>query len=129
MLELIEWALVRVTLDSGTEWICATGMRRNHPWEGSSLVVTSRVKSVSDDRSQMITENSVYQLSKELPDAPPKDHRCLHILALYFRGKKQIVPDRFEWLRPDGSVSVAVERAEIEGILKAEMAARSAKPT
>ena len=122
MPELVEWGLLRVVTPSGAEGICAAGTRVNHPHERSRIVVTSQVRSISADRRQLITQHTTYDLSREIPEFPASFRRE-HVWMLYHKARKT-VPQRVEWLRPDGSIYAAADSAEIKTSIKAEEESR-----
>jgi hypothetical protein len=82
--------------------------------------VTSPVRSVSEDRRTLETQNSIYDLVREIEQFPT-DHCAHHVWLLALKG---IRPDRIEWLRPDGSTYRSMEQAELAEVIKAEASAR-----
>jgi hypothetical protein len=124
MPELLEWGLLRVVTAVGNEGLCAVGIRRAHPDEESRMVVTSQVRSISDDRRSLTTEHTCYDLVRELPEAP-EAHRHHHIWLLYLKGR--VAPRRVEWLRTDGTVSAVADSQAIQAIIAQTAEARKAR--
>lgn len=117
--ELLEWGLIRVSMNNGVT-LHAVGLRVCHPHEESRIVVTSLVRSISDDRRTLETQNSVYDLVREV-DRFPSDHCTHHAWLLALKGCR---PDRVDWLRPDGSIYRSMSQAEFAKVIEAEATGR-----
>jgi hypothetical protein len=113
---LEQWGMFRVTTPIGLLVPHATGLAREFPELSHKHVVTSAVKSLSEDRKRLVTLDHEYALEMEVAEFP-EDFRREHMFLYYIRSQKMI-PDMIEWLRPNGAVYATAERDEIEATIE-----------
>lgn len=107
--ELVDWALVRITVGERVS-THAVGLRRRDAEREGGYVLTSPVQSIDRDRRLLTTKSSTYELVSPVDTYPDSD---LAHWALLVVNRAKAAPDRIEWLRVDGSVSRSMDHAEI----------------
>lgn len=112
--ELVDWALVRVTVGEQVT-THAVGLRMRHIDLEAGHVLTSPVKSIDRGARLLMTQNSTYELIHAIDEFSDGD---LAHWSLLIGNRANAVPDRIEWLRRDGSVSKAMDHAEIVATLE-----------
>ena len=107
--ELVEWALVRVTIGQQVS-THAVGTRLRDVNREGGYVLTSPVREIDRANRLLTTQNSTYELVSPIDDYP-QDFTAYQVWLIFNRAKT--APDRIEWLKADGSVGRSMDHAEI----------------
>jgi hypothetical protein len=113
--ELVDWALVRVTIGEQVS-THAVGMMTRHFERESGYVLTSPVREINRANRLLTTQNSTYELVNPIDSYPESD--LAHWALLVFNRANK-APDLIEWLKIDGSIGRSMGQAEIVAIVEA----------